>query len=166
MQRAAYTSSCEAADRGTVPSALIFTAKGRAFSHAQGCCAHGTIGGDRQDARDHLGELDEELEHVRDALAGDGRGGHNIHILTRVRILPVQCHIQALLIQVQNALLQPLLELGHHVRLLPVERLPDWGVLDALPLKQAVHLAHRNIHSHSAVVLVFAPHLGASIICS
>lgn len=69
---------------------------------------------------DHLGELDEKLEHVGDALARDGGGGHNVVIVVHIRVLPVQRHIEALLVEVQDALPQALLKLCLDVRLLPL----------------------------------------------
>lgn len=43
-----------------------------------------------------LCELHHQLQQVRDALPGDGAGGDNVDIAARVRILPVQRHIEAL----------------------------------------------------------------------
>jgi len=60
--------------------------------------------------------------------------------LAPVGVLPVERHVEALLVQVERGLLQALVELGAHVRLLARERLLDGRVGHRVPVKQPVHL--------------------------
>ena len=88
----------------------------------------------------HLCEINQQLQHVWQALASDGAGGDHVHILALVWVLPVQCHIQALLIQVQHRLLQPLIKLTLDMLLLAVQALLNGGVCLSFPVKEPVNL--------------------------
>ena len=97
----------------------------------------------------HLCEVHQELQHVRQALPGDGAGGNHVDILALVGVLPVQGHVQALLVQVQHGLPQALVELAPDVLLLAVEGLLDGRVCLGLPVEQAVNLQREKDTSNA-----------------
>lgn len=87
-----------------------------------------------------LCQLDQQLQHVGDALSGNGGRGHNVDILPRVRVLPVQRDVEPLLVQIQNRALQVLLEFCLHVGLLGRQRVLDGRVRVGRPFEQPVNL--------------------------
>ncbi len=44
----------------------------------------------------HLCQFHKELQHIRNPFACDGGCGHDVHILSRIGVLPVQRHIETL----------------------------------------------------------------------
>mmetsp|Transcript_18383 Transcript_18383/g.46452 ORF Transcript_18383/g.46452 Transcript_18383/m.46452 type:complete len:737 (-) Transcript_18383:1874-4084(-) len=101
---------------------------------------------DKHEAVRHHGlrELDHELQQVGDALARDGGRGHHVDVLAGVGVLPVQGHVQALLVELQEHLRRALLKLGHDVLLLALERVAHGRVGQRLPVVQAVNLVERD----------------------
>mmetsp|Transcript_20947 Transcript_20947/g.63065 ORF Transcript_20947/g.63065 Transcript_20947/m.63065 type:complete len:437 (-) Transcript_20947:2176-3486(-) len=99
-----------------------------------------------------LCQFHQQLQQIRDAFAGDGRGGHDVDELTRVRIFPVQCHVQALLVEIEFRLVVALSELCVHMRLLSSEAVLDGSILVRRPIKQPVNLVKRDDEGRLALL--------------
>ena len=91
-----------------------------------------------------LGQLDQEHDHVRDTLSGDGRGRHQRDVSTKVLVLVVQNSVETLFSESQLGGLKTVLKLSLSVLALLAIGLSESAVGNGLPVVTPVDLVERD----------------------